>query len=78
MKYEHFEIIRLGLVRKLDFKRMFSVWRVDPPWQPITRKGQGQRMGGGKGAIDHYVTPVKKDRVIVEVAGKCEFIEVSS
>ena len=30
-------------------------------------------MGGGKGAIDHYVTPVKAGRVIVEVGGKCEF-----
>ncbi|KAF4527895.1 hypothetical protein B566_EDAN011286 [Ephemera danica] len=38
--------------------------------------GQGQRMGGGKGAIDHYVTPVKAERVIVEVAGVCEFDEV--
>jgi len=33
-------------------------------------------MGGGKGAIDHYVTPVKAGRIIIEVAGKCEFLEV--
>lgn len=33
-------------------------------------------MGGGKGAIDHYVTPVKAERVIFEVAGECEFFEV--
>lgn len=33
-------------------------------------------MGGGKGAIDHYVTPIKAGRVIVEVGGKCEFQEV--
>lgn len=34
-------------------------------------------MGGGKGAIDHYATPIKKNRVILELAGKCEFEEVS-
>lgn len=33
-------------------------------------------MGGGKGPIDHYVTPVKAGRVILEVAGHCEFFEV--
>lgn len=33
-------------------------------------------MGGGKGAIDHYVTPIKAGRVIVEVGGRCEFKEV--
>lgn len=34
-------------------------------------------MGGGKGAIDHYVTPVKAGRVIIEVGGHCEFFEVN-
>lgn len=32
-------------------------------------------MGGGKGAIDHYVTPVKAGRVIIEIGGKIEFEE---
>ncbi|CAH1401526.1 unnamed protein product [Nezara viridula] len=76
LKFGHFEMMRLTIGRKMDPSRMFTMWRVDPPWQPVTRKGQGQRMGGGKGAIDHYVTPVKAGRVIIEVAGKCEFNEV--
>lgn len=33
-------------------------------------------MGGGKGAIDHYLTPIKHGRVIVEMGGHCEFKEV--
>jgi len=33
-------------------------------------------MGGGKGAIDHYVTPIKAGRVIIEVGGDCEYFEV--
>lgn len=34
-------------------------------------------MGGGKGAIDHYVTPIKAGRVIIEVGGHCEYFEAS-
>lgn len=59
LKFGHFEMMRLTIGRKMDTTRMFAIWRVDAPWQPVTKKGQGQRMGGGKGAIDHYVTPVK-------------------
>ncbi|XP_054257258.1 39S ribosomal protein L16, mitochondrial [Macrosteles quadrilineatus] len=76
LKHGHFEMIRNTLGRKIDTKRMFLIWRVDPPWQPVTKKGQGMRMGGGKGPIDHYVTPVKARRVIVELGGRCEFAEV--
>nr|CAD7596135.1 unnamed protein product [Timema genevievae] len=76
MRYGHFEMVRLGIGRKLDVNRMFALWRIDAPWQPVTKKGQGQRMGGGKGAIDHYVTPIKAGRVIVEIGGNCEFSEV--
>lgn len=76
MKYEHYEMARLQVARRLDQKRMFAIWRIEPPWQPVTKKGQGQRMGGGKGAIDHYVTPIKAGRIILEVGGKCEYAEV--
>ncbi|XP_018329411.2 39S ribosomal protein L16, mitochondrial [Agrilus planipennis] len=76
IKYGHFEMMRLTIGRKIDTDRMFAIWRVDSPWQPMTKKGQGHRMGGGKGAIDHYVTPVKAKRIILEVGGKCEYAEV--
>ncbi|XP_031349595.1 39S ribosomal protein L16, mitochondrial [Photinus pyralis] len=76
LKYQHFEVMRLGIGRKMDTQRMFAIWRVDAPWQPVTKRGQGQRLGGGKGAIDHYVTPIKAGRIIVELGGKCEFDEV--
>lgn len=75
MRWGHFEMVRNTIGRKMDTSRMYVIWRLDAPWQPITKKGQGQRMGGGKGAIDHYVTPVKSGRVIVEMGGKMEFVE---
>jgi len=35
-------------------------------------------MGGGKGSIDHYVTPIKAGRVIIEIGGHCEYFEVDN
>lgn len=60
----------------MDARTTFAMWRINAPYKPITRKGLGQRMGGGKGAIDHYVTPVRYGRLIVEVGGKVELGEV--
>ena len=36
-----------------------SWYRVDAPYKPITDHGTGKRMGGGKGSIDEYGTPVR-------------------
>ncbi|XP_075698237.1 large ribosomal subunit protein uL16m isoform X2 [Rhinoderma darwinii] len=76
LHWGHFEMMRLTLNRKFDPHVTFSNWLIEAPHKPITRKGLGQRMGGGKGAVDHYVTPVKADQLIVEVGGRCEFSEV--
>ncbi|XP_053098729.1 39S ribosomal protein L16, mitochondrial [Hemicordylus capensis] len=76
LHWGHFEMMRLTINRHLKPRIMFAVWRVPAPYKPITRKGLGQRMGGGKGAIDHYVSAVKAGRLIVEVGGHCEFGEV--
>jgi large subunit ribosomal protein L16 len=69
-------MVRNTINRKLDETRMFAIWRIDAPWKPMTRKGQGHRMGGGKGAVDHYTTPVKAGRIIMELGGECEYGEV--
>lgn len=76
MRACHFEMIRGTLLKNMDFNNGFAVWRVQEPWQPITKKAQGVRMGAGKGNIDHYVTPVKHGQVIVEVGGLFEYFEV--
>ncbi|XP_034251636.1 39S ribosomal protein L16, mitochondrial [Thrips palmi] len=76
LRYGHMEMIRLTVGRKLDASRMFAIWRIDDPWQPISKMGIGKRHGGGKGPIDHYVTPIKEGRIIIEVGGKCSYEEV--
>ncbi|XP_069484998.1 large ribosomal subunit protein uL16m [Ambystoma mexicanum] len=78
LRWGHFEMMRLTINRFLDPKTMFALWRVTAPYKPVTRKGLGQRMGGGKGAVDHYVTPVKCGQLVLELGGFCEFGEVQS
>ena len=69
-------MIRMTILRRMDQRRMFAVWRINNLWKPHTKKGQGKRMGGGKGNISFYTSPVKDKRVIIEVGGKCSFEEV--
>lgn len=78
IKHQHIEMARLSIGKKMDTSRMFCVWRIAEPWQPLSKKGIGVRLGAGKGAIDHYCTPVKAGRVIIEAGGKCDFEEVKS
>ena len=37
LKYGHFEMIRWTCGKKLP-NAAFSLWRVDAPWQPVTKK----------------------------------------
>lgn len=76
LHWGHIEMIRLTVNRKMNPQTTFAIWRINAPYKPITRKGLGQRMGGGKGAVDHYVTPVRSGRLIVEMGGKVELGEV--
>lgn len=78
LHWGHMEMMRLTINRRIDPSTTFALWRFRAPHKPITRKGLGQRMGGGKGAIDHYVTPVKCGRLVVEVGGRVELGEVEA
>ena len=64
MKFGHIEGMRLYINRNMDQKRMFAIWRTEPLWKPVTKKGQGHRMGGGKKSVQHYIAPVKKGETI--------------
>lgn len=56
--------------------KQFAIWRVDQPWLPKTKKPQGTKLGGGKGSISHYVTPVRAGRIILEIGGYITEFEV--
>lgn len=52
-----------------DLKRKGRVWIRVFPDKPVTSRASGQRMGGGKGDISHYVSVVTPGRIIIEIAG---------
>jgi len=76
LKFKHFEVIRMRVGKYVKQNESFALYRVDPPYKPITDHGFGKRMGGGKGAIDCYGTPVRAGRVILEVGGKVRWEQV--
>ena len=49
-----------------------KVWIRIFPDKPITAKGNEIPMGGGKGAVDHFVAVVKKGRILFEIDGIAE------
>ena len=58
---------RRAITRTL--KRGGKVWIRVFPDKPVTKRPAGQRMGGGKGDIDRYVTVIIPGKMIYEIAG---------
>jgi large subunit ribosomal protein L16 len=50
-------------------KKGGKLWIRIFPDKPVTKKPPEVTLGGGKGAVDHYVFPVKKGRILFEVDG---------
>ena len=61
------EAARRAIIRYL--KKGGKLWIRIFPDKPITFKGIEVSMGGGKGAVDHYVYPIKPGRIIFELDG---------
>lgn len=52
-----------------SLKRKGRIWVRVFPDKPITLRAAGQRMGSGKGEVDHHAAVVKPGRIIYEIAG---------
>ncbi|MDO8551321.1 MAG: 50S ribosomal protein L16 [bacterium] len=61
------EAARRTVIRYL--KKGGKFWIRIFPDKPVTKKGTEVPMGGGKGAVDHYVFPVRPGRIIFELEG---------
>ncbi len=55
-------------------KKGGKLWIRVFPDHPVTIKGSEVPMGGGKGAVDHYVAPVKPGAILFELDGVSESI----
>ena len=61
------EAARRAMTRFL--KRGGKSWIRIFPDRPVSKKGGEARMGGGKGAVDHYIAVVKPGSIIFEMEG---------
>ena len=57
-----------------SMKRGGKVWIRIFPDKPITNHGNESVMGGGKGAVDHYVCVVRPGTVLFEMDGVTEAV----
>lgn len=46
-----------------------KIWIRVFPHHPVTLKGGEIRMGGGKGAVDHFIAEVKPGTILFEIGG---------
>lgn len=46
-----------------------KIWIRIFPDKPVTKKPPEVTLGGGKGAVDHYVSPVRPGRILFEMDG---------
>ena len=67
IKASQIESARRVIVRSL--KKKGKLWIKIFPYKPITFKGVEIPMGGGKGAVSHYVFPIRPGRIIFELDG---------
>jgi len=61
------EAARRAIVHRV--KRGGKVWIRIFPDHPVTKKAAETRMGSGKGATDHWVSVVRRGRVMFELGG---------
>jgi large subunit ribosomal protein L16 len=66
------EAARRAITRYI--RRGGNVWIRVFPDKPVTKKPAETRMGGGKGAPDHWVAVVKPGRILFEMGGVSEVI----
>ena len=67
LKVKQIEAARKAIVHYT--KRKGKVWIRILADKPITKKGSGVRMGGGKGDVETYVAVMTPGRVLFEIAG---------
>ncbi|HEX9842667.1 MAG TPA: 50S ribosomal protein L16 [bacterium] len=70
------EASRRALTREM--KRRGKIWICVFPDKPITRRPAEVRMGGGKGAVDHWAAVIKPGRILFEMDGVDEAVAVSA
>ncbi len=67
VRANHMEACRLVIARKL--RGTGKMWINMFPCKPVTKKPAETRMGKGKGDLSHWVAPVQRGKVLIEISG---------
>lgn len=67
MTSRQLEAARRAVVRFV--RRSGKLWVRVFPDKPATKRAAETRMGGGKGAVDHWVAVIKPGRMLLEISG---------
>ena len=67
VRSNHLEACRVVVARKM--KGAGKLWVNIFPNKPVTKKPAETRMGKGKGDLDHWVTIIKRGKVLFELGG---------
>ena len=67
MTSRQIEAARRAIIKYL--RKGGKLWIRVFPAKAVTRKGTEVPMGGGKGAVDHYVVVIKPGRILFELEG---------
>jgi len=76
LQFKNFNTVMNIINRFMRGKDLCAEWRVQDPYHAVTRHPIQAVMGGGKGKINYYVTPIKARQVVFELYGNAEFEEV--
>ena len=61
-----------------EIKRRGKIWICVFPDKPVTKRPAEVRMGGGKGALDHWAAVIRPGRVLFEMDGVDEDVAVEA
>ena len=67
IRANHIEACRIVVARKM--KGVGKLWINIFPHKPVSKKPAEVRMGKGKGDLSHWVSPIKRGKVIFEISG---------
>jgi len=67
IRANHMEACRVVIARKM--KGAGKLWMNIFPCKPVTKKPAETRMGKGKGDLSHWVAPVRRGKVLLEISG---------
>lgn len=67
IRANHLEACRIVVARKM--KGAGKLWFNVFPNKPISKKPAETRMGKGKGDLDHWVSLVRRGKIVLEISG---------